>query len=173
MTKIESFEQEWKGTLSLVSPCPPFRRSWATFCSANMLPEECDLTSTFHTVRSNTADLSGGWWQPGRILDVFFTPVFSCDLTFILNLVTSWPGKCSHGLPAFLRLTLAMVCIPLLLLLPPMQPPPLLLEPWNLLLEPFSRCLQGYLLCFLQKGLYVQGEKKAFGSLKYIEGIFT
>lgn len=38
--------------------------------------------------------------------EMFFTPVFSCDLTLILNLVPSWPGKCSQGLCLFIWLTL-------------------------------------------------------------------
>ena len=69
MTQIESFEQEREGTLSLVFL---LRRSRDTFCSANMFPEECSLTSTFHTVRSNTVDLPGGWRQPERNLEKYF-----------------------------------------------------------------------------------------------------
>ena len=88
MTQIESSEQEREGTLSLVFL---LWRSWDTFCSANMFPEECGLTSTFHTVRSNTVDLPGGWRQPERNLEkcfhysVFMWPDSHSQFSYILT----------------------------------------------------------------------------------------
>lgn len=88
MTQIESFEQEREGTLLLVFL---LWRSRDAFCSANMFPEECSLTSTFHTVRSNTVDLLGGWRQPERNLEkcfhssVFMWPDSHSPFSYVLT----------------------------------------------------------------------------------------
>ena len=87
-TQIERFEQEREGTLSLMFL---LWRSRDTFCSANTFPEECGLTSTFHTVRSNTVDLPGGWRQPERNLEkcfhssVFMWPDSHSQFSYILT----------------------------------------------------------------------------------------
>ena len=120
-----------------------------TLCSANTFPEECGLTSTLHTVRSNTVDLPGGWRQPERNLkkcfhsSVFMWPDSHSQFSYILT----WKMQPSF---ASLHLTYLDSCCGYLS--PPLLPPPWSLCPVSLATDQqsLSRCLHMHLLHFPQ-----------------------